>query len=242
MITAQLRVLQPMKRTIENIKDPLFRFFEREVNAGISLLDMVRRDMTEVMLICQGEKKPTNYHRTLISELAKAGLTVIQWITDFSERIKQLQKISKSSQSVGSSALKNLNVWLGGLFIPEAYITATRQFVAQANSWSLEELHLQLDDCSFGVLGLIIQGAKCKNNLLQLSSAISTQLPLTSLKWIRLDTVKPSVTRVTLPLYLNAGRGHLLFTVDFETKLEDGDTTRSFYERGVAIISSNLGS
>jgi len=27
--------------------------------------------MTEVMLICQGEKKPTNYHRTLISELAK---------------------------------------------------------------------------------------------------------------------------------------------------------------------------
>ena len=39
---------------------------------------------------------------------------------------------------------QNLHIWLGGLFIPEAYITATRQFVAQANSWSLEELHLQV--------------------------------------------------------------------------------------------------
>lgn len=39
---------------------------------------------------------------------------------------------------------KNLNIWLGGLFVPEAYITATRQFVAQANGWSLEELALEI--------------------------------------------------------------------------------------------------
>jgi len=30
------------------------------------------------------------------------------------------------------------------MFIPEAYVTATRQYVAQANSWSLEELSLQV--------------------------------------------------------------------------------------------------
>ena len=36
-------------------------------------------------------------------------------------------------------------MWLGGLFTPEAYITATRQFVAQANSWSLEELYLRAE-------------------------------------------------------------------------------------------------
>lgn len=35
-------------------------------------------------------------------------------------------------------------VWLGGLLNPEAYITATRQCVAQANSWSLEELQLDV--------------------------------------------------------------------------------------------------
>lgn len=50
---------------------------------------------------------------------------------------------------------------------PEAYITATRQCIAQANSWSLEELMLDvtitdggadtskasMDECSFGVIG-----------------------------------------------------------------------------------------
>ena len=40
--------------------------------------------------------------------------------------------------------LQNIEVWLGGLFISEAYITATRQYVAQANSWSLEELYLDV--------------------------------------------------------------------------------------------------
>lgn len=47
---------------------------------------------------------------------------------------------------------------------PEAYVTATRQCIAQANSWSLEELvldvnipepsaNLRSDNCSFAVTG-----------------------------------------------------------------------------------------
>lgn len=64
--------------------------------------------------------------------------------------------------------LQTFPVWLGGLLNPEAYITATRQCIAQANNWSLEELVLDvtitdsnnvdkalLDDCSFGVTGII---------------------------------------------------------------------------------------
>ena len=66
-----------MKRTIENIKDPLFRFFEREVNAGIQLLADVRRDMKQATQICMGERKATNYHRTLISELAKGDFKTL---------------------------------------------------------------------------------------------------------------------------------------------------------------------
>lgn len=42
------------------------------------------------------------------------------------------------------SVLQTLHIWLGGLFTPEAYITATRQYVAQANNWSLEELYLDV--------------------------------------------------------------------------------------------------
>lgn len=43
-----------------------------------------------------------------------------------------------------SLSFQNVTVWLGGLFNPEAYITATRQCVAQANSWSLEELTMEV--------------------------------------------------------------------------------------------------
>lgn len=62
-----------------------------------------------------------------------------------------------------SHNFQNIHVCLGSLFVPEAYITATRQYVAQANSWSLEELCLEvnvttaqgasLDACSFGIKG-----------------------------------------------------------------------------------------
>lgn len=92
--------------------------------------------------------------------------------------------------------LQGFPVWLGGLLNPEAYITATRQCVAQVNSWSLEELaldvtitepHLNSDhkDSSFGVTGLKLQGAQCKNNELLLASTIMMDLPLTILKWVK---------------------------------------------------------
>lgn len=57
-------------------------------------------------------------------------------------------------------------MWLGGLFVPEAYITATRQYVAQTHNHSLEELSLRvrvtdgsgqqtLDEKTFAVTGSI---------------------------------------------------------------------------------------
>ena len=60
-----------MKRTVENIKDPLFRFFEREVNTGARLLVDVRRDLEDVMKVCLAEKKPTNHHRSMMADLVK---------------------------------------------------------------------------------------------------------------------------------------------------------------------------
>jgi len=65
-------MLAPMKRTVENIRDPLFRFFEREVNAGIQMLADVRRDIKDAIDICLGEKKQTNHHRVLLAALAKS--------------------------------------------------------------------------------------------------------------------------------------------------------------------------
>ena len=71
------------------------------------------------MLICQGEKKQTNHHRFMLSELVKgiipkgwkrytvpAGCTVIQWITDFSNRVQQLQKVSQLVSQAGAKELQ----------------------------------------------------------------------------------------------------------------------------------------
>uniref|UniRef100_A0A8C5R1X9 Dynein heavy chain C-terminal domain-containing protein n=1 Tax=Leptobrachium leishanense TaxID=445787 RepID=A0A8C5R1X9_9ANUR len=89
---------------ISHDDDPLFRFFEREVKMGAKLLQDVWTDLLDVVQVCKGKKKQTNYLRTLINELVKgiltrswsrftvpAGMTVIQWVADFSDRIEQLQ-------------------------------------------------------------------------------------------------------------------------------------------------------
>ncbi|XP_015784706.1 dynein heavy chain, cytoplasmic isoform X1 [Tetranychus urticae] len=257
--------LQTLHRTVENIKDPLYRYFEREVNSASRLLDIVRNDLADVILICKAAKKQTNHHRIMLSDLAMGVIpkhwrkytvphdtTVIQWVADFSDRVKQLQKVSDRCTSGGASVLKGIHVWLGGLFNPEAYITATRQYVAQANNWSLEELDLeveiadsdnqniQMDECSFAVTGLKLQGAKTIANKLYLTSVIMTDSPITRLRWRRADKAGGTKgCRVTLPVYLNLNRSAILFTVDLEAGPNHDEF--SFYERGVAFISSSLG-
>lgn len=62
--------LWPSLRTIQ---DPLFRFFEREVKMGAKLLQDVRQDLADVVQVCEGKKKQTNYLRTLINELVKGA-------------------------------------------------------------------------------------------------------------------------------------------------------------------------
>lgn len=54
-------------------QDPLFRFFEREVKMGAKLLQDVRQDLADVVQVCEGKKKQTNYLRTLINELVKGA-------------------------------------------------------------------------------------------------------------------------------------------------------------------------
>ena len=64
---------------------------------------------------------------------------VSEWISNFARRLGQLDQIAQLDN------LNNVEVWLGGLFFPEAYITATRQTVAHRNKWSLETLRLEVD-------------------------------------------------------------------------------------------------
>ena len=235
---------------------------------------MVRSDLLDVLAICEARKKQTNHHRQLIKDLAKGSipaawrrfytlpkqLLVAPWMSDFAERVKQMTRVSRQFAEEGIESLKTSVVWLGGLFAPEAYITATRQYVAQTNSLSLEELvlnisvhedaasvdNVRLDEFSFGLTGLTLQGARCANNKLILSTNITNDFPLAIIRWSRAASggggsgavVHTAQTNmINLPVYLNGTRAELLFKVDMETEQKQ----TLFYMRGVAIVASCLG-
>ena len=52
-------------------KDPLFRFFEREQQIGEDLLKIVKADLNNLLLVCDGMIKQTNHLRALLSSFLK---------------------------------------------------------------------------------------------------------------------------------------------------------------------------
>ena len=51
--------LDLLHRTDEKIKNPLFRFLEREVTVASELLDVVRKDILQLIELCQAKRKST---------------------------------------------------------------------------------------------------------------------------------------------------------------------------------------
>merc|ERR1712244_68722 len=100
---------------------------------------------------------------------------------------------------------------------------------------------MSMDDASFGIEKLKLQGAVCKSNQLSVSSTIVTDLQAARLRWLRsgaggeVDKAAKQRT-ITLPIYLNATRSDVLFKADFT--LADDQSHLTFHERGVALIAS----
>lgn len=132
-------------------KDPLSRFYRRESEIGQKLLKQVLGDLLTLIACCKGETKQTNHVRELIETINKGGIplawqrykfekgiSLVQWMTDFARRLQQLDAIEQ--QAGGDKHA----VWLGGLFRPAGWITATRQQTAHKEGVSLEALQLKL--------------------------------------------------------------------------------------------------
>lgn len=74
---------------------------------------------------------------------ARAGLSLGEWVTDLVGRTRALcskyataAATGASSGSVdllGGAALMKCAFWVGGMFTPEAFVTATRQQTAQVS-------------------------------------------------------------------------------------------------------------
>ncbi|KAI1728166.1 dynein heavy chain and region d6 of dynein motor domain-containing protein [Ditylenchus destructor] len=241
--------LERLKRTKQNIKDPLFRFFEREINFGAVLLHDIRADLSQILAVCRGEAKQSNHIRSLISALNKGlvpaawaryttpkAVTSIEWMNDFSSRIIQLSKLSKSTD------LRKTEIWLGGMFSPEAYITATRQLVAQINGWSLEQMCMHVSvgkttswEQPFSITGMRAIGAVCKHpNQIHLTDEVYSDIDMVQFSWTRDARTDGAAS---LPVYLYSNRADLLFCLDFvPVKFEP----TLLNERGVALIANSL--
>ena len=98
--------------------------------------------------------------------VSAAENTASAWIVDLSARVKALSRY-QAPLRVGApeKEVNDIVYWVGGMFSPEAFITATRQYTAQVqnimpcvpsiinddgnnvqvNKWSLEELELYLE-------------------------------------------------------------------------------------------------
>jgi len=161
---------------------------------------------------------------------------VSEWIPDLARRLAQLDGITAMQQS-----LSNVEVWLGGLFFPEAYITATRQTVAHRKRWSLETLSLRLDigrmsnPGAFIVDGLTLEGAAwdAEAGKLVLNDGEAVHLNASQICWVQEDEDADDQSNlVTLPVYLNSDRSDVMFTVDLPF---DGSSSSLVAMRAVCL-------
>ncbi|KAG1769288.1 dynein heavy chain domain-containing protein [Suillus placidus] len=248
--------LNTLSKQSNDNPDPLYCLFFREASIRCKLLDQVHKDLADVVKVCNGELKQTNHLQTLMSSLTKGTIpshwrrykvpkvmSMSEWIPDLARRLSQLDGITSMQQN-----LSNVEVWLGGLFFPKAYITATRQAVAHRKWWSLETLHLCLDigqmndPAAFIVDGLVLEGAAWDtgNEKLVLNDGQAVQLNASQICWVQDDSSNKEqpANLVTLPVYLNNDRSDVMFTVDL---LFDGHLVLLVAMRGQGCLSDRKG-
>ena len=253
--------LKNLEITAKSSNNPLFRFFEREVSIGKNLLNKIHRDLNTLKNVANGNQKQTNYIRSLMASINKAlipsswriysvsdSTSLSAWLVNFTKRIQQLQKIQETKEY-------GTKVWMGGLFNPEAFMTATRQSAARAHSWSLENLELtakvlennefpnESDETSFIVSGLVLEAASWNNEENQLSTTrdMSYKMPPVLFTWklkSEEDDNEENNTNneILIPVYLNEMRLELLFAVKLNGPSDL--PSKYWYQRGVALLTT----
>lgn len=140
-------------------------------------------------------------------------------------------------------------LWYGGLLFPEAYLTATRQSVAQNNNWSLEDVVLSFEiglseealknnDQGFILTGFTMQGAEYdrEGDRFKMTEKISTELPSVNFKWVHKDQAAKDVKgdEIEIPVYLNKTRANLLASVKIPSY---GVPEYTWYQRGTSLFA-----
>ena len=230
--------------------DSLQRCIAREILVGVEFLDEVMKDLGEVFIYCMGGKKLTQRVKMLVdsissgvtpkgwTELFEGGGNIVaeKWVDNFKMRIEQL----KSFVEGGGRGLEKMNFWVGGLFHPGSFVTATRQFIARKGNWSIDELDLVLvvggkrGGEVFNVVGLGMEGGKLSDDgkEIEVSNNVIDKLSTCGFEWVVSGKGK-DVGGMSLPVYLsNADREKIVVSVKF---LGGGERVDFWLQRGLAL-------
>eukprot|EP00939_MAST-03C_sp_MAST-3C-sp1_P003513 g3513.t1 len=259
-----LPTISPLQRRAASINSPLFRCMEREIEVGRALLDVVRADLESTISVCEGKTKVTNRTRAVMRNISKGLLpqswkasyslpevSASNWMTDLGRRLKQFANVVEIARTKPIEQrrwdLRTRALWLGGLAAPEAFLTATRQSVAETHRCSLQELRLvlssssssdeaKIDRDSFMLSGLSLEGAGWNNDTLVTSVQTTHPLPPVRFTWTTDKTANESTKEkisMEVPVYLNRDRKDLLFVVRLRTSSKTPPAV--WRQRGVAI-------
>ncbi|SBT70312.1 dynein heavy chain, putative [Plasmodium malariae] len=146
-------------------------------------------------------------------------------------------------------------IWLGGLFYPRAFITATRQLSAYKLKNSLDDLELSVlignnatqkfdDTIHFTITCLSTEGAQWSDadKCLLLSDELAVDLPPVTLTWGKKENSKKKINEssnynfMDLPIYLDKSRNSFIGFWKFPVSKEVSE--QNWYQRGVAIFLS----
>jgi len=237
--------VQQIPATSENLSNPIARFLDRELSFGLQLHQVIQCNLNEVLALCNGTKSPQAI-RDIALELSKGlvpspwrkyasmDFSMSTWFPNLLKRLEQLNNLQANIDKVAS-----IGVWLGGLFSPEAFVTATRQVTAQRHTWALEQLELEVrlgsdlqeEDC-FTICELNLENASLQGSAIRASDDVSTVIPKTVFRWVQ-QSGNTSVSKVSLPVYLDSSRKNLLLTIGVEV-----EEAHRAYTRGIAVVAS----
>ncbi|GBG31493.1 Dynein heavy chain, cytoplasmic [Hondaea fermentalgiana] len=243
-----------LSRTDDLVSNPIFRCWEREARTAMATLRDIRAKSAGMLAVLRGEQRMTNDLEVLSTHIQQKTVpadwqavmpaaSLDAWVQDFFVRLEAFEKVL----SLGGDAAFRLplQIDVGLLFSPGAFLTATRQQVAKALGLSLEELwlHASLGEgegaSSAGFSSqVILEGGGEAARAAAASTNASAESPSSSrtavsctFTW-RHGTAPNASTHVRLPLYANASRAHLLSDVHVEA-----DLGQDVILRGVALIA-----
>jgi dynein heavy chain 1 len=247
LLPKEIKLLVRNEKLITN---PLFRFLEREVTVCHNLLKRVKKNLKELEDMAEGRLQPLqelkNMAKTIFAgEVPKTWkkytlpeVNVSTWVQDFKNRLDQVTFMTKTED------WQRKGVNLGLMLFPEAFLTSSRQFVAQNNKLSLDELELRMsltndsvvDENSFLAKGLHIEGVNWTASGLRAERNISFELGPVKFTWTKTSNIKLlKPGEILIPIYLNNLRKNLLTSIKFDIS-NVGLSEQVLYQKGLAII------